>query len=137
MPGTTGQTMPPIRLLIDDDHPLPRQGLRQLCEGMGGFTLVAEAGMAPRRRLGPRDRAGRDPMDIVMPDVDGVEAIRHHGGDPLRRIIALTMYREEIHARRHPGGRCDFCSRPERGADRGHRGRDQAIPYHPSSPAVC
>jgi DNA-binding NarL/FixJ family response regulator len=35
--------MPPLRLLIADDHTLVRQGLRQLCEGMGGFTVVAEA----------------------------------------------------------------------------------------------
>ena len=35
--------MPPIKLLITDDHTLVRQGLRQLCEGMGGFTVVAEA----------------------------------------------------------------------------------------------
>ena len=35
--------MPPIRVLIADDHTLMRQGLRQLCEGMGGFTVVAEA----------------------------------------------------------------------------------------------
>ena len=35
--------MPPIRLLIADDHTLVRQGLRQLCEGLGGFMVVAEA----------------------------------------------------------------------------------------------
>ena len=35
--------MPPIRILIADDHTLMRQGLRQLCEGLGGFTVVAEA----------------------------------------------------------------------------------------------
>ena len=35
--------MPPIMILIADDHTLVRQGLRQLCEGMGGFAVVAEA----------------------------------------------------------------------------------------------
>jgi DNA-binding NarL/FixJ family response regulator len=35
--------MPPIRVLIADDHTLVRQGLRQLCEGLGGFAVVAEA----------------------------------------------------------------------------------------------
>ena len=35
--------MRPTRLLIADDHTLVRQGLRQLCEGLGGFVVVAEA----------------------------------------------------------------------------------------------
>ena len=35
--------MAPIKLLIAEDHTLVRQGLRLLCEGMGGFAVVAEA----------------------------------------------------------------------------------------------
>jgi NarL family two-component system response regulator LiaR len=97
MPGTMGQTMPPIRLLIADDHTLVRQGLRQLCEGMGGFTVVAEAedgvqAVALARTTQPDVIL----MDIVMPEVDGVQAIRQIVHDnPTARIIALTMYREE------------------------------------------
>ena len=49
MPGATGQTMPPIRLLIADDHTLVRQGLRQLCEGMGVSRWSPKPMMAPRR----------------------------------------------------------------------------------------
>ena len=30
--------MSQIKILIVDDHTLMRQGLRQLCEGLGGFT---------------------------------------------------------------------------------------------------
>jgi NarL family two-component system response regulator LiaR len=97
MPETTGQTMPPIRLLIADDHTLVRQGLRQLCEGMGGFSVVAEAedgaqAVAVARAAHPDVIL----MDIVMPEVDGVEAIRQIIQEiPTVRIIALTMYREE------------------------------------------
>lgn len=89
--------MPPIRILIADDHTLMRQGLRQLCGGLGGFAVVAEA------RNGAQAVALTDTtqpdvilMDIVMPDMDGVEAIRQivHA-TPGARIIALTMYREE------------------------------------------
>jgi len=74
-----------------------RQGLRQLCEGLGGFSVVAEAkngteAMALARTAQPDVIL----MDIVMPDVDGVEAIRQTmHGTPAARIIALTMYREE------------------------------------------
>lgn len=89
--------MPPIRILIADDHTLVRQGLRQLCEGLGGFTVVAEAengsvAVALARATKPDVIL----MDIVMPDVNGVEAIRQIMGEtPAARIIALTMYRRE------------------------------------------
>jgi two-component system, NarL family, response regulator LiaR len=97
MPEAAGQTIPPIRILIADDHTLMRQGLRQLCEGMGGFTVIAEAedgaqAVALTRTTQPDVIL----MDIVMPGVDGAEAIRQIMREtPGARIIALTMYREE------------------------------------------
>ncbi len=89
--------MSPIRLLIADDHTLVRQGLRQLCEGLGGFTVVAEAENGARAvALARTVQPDVILMDIVMPDVDGVEAIRQIIREtPAARIIALTMYRQE------------------------------------------
>ena len=89
--------MPPIRILIADDHTLVRQGLRQLCEGLGGFTVVAEAeNGAGAVALACKVQPDVILMDIVMPDVDGVEAIRQIVREtPVARIIALTMYRQE------------------------------------------
>jgi two-component system, NarL family, response regulator LiaR len=89
--------MPPIRILIADDHTLVRQGLRQLCEGMGGFMVVAEAeNGAQAAALARSAQPDVILMDIVMPVVDGVEAIRQIiDAIPTARIIALTMYREE------------------------------------------
>jgi NarL family two-component system response regulator LiaR len=89
--------MPPISILIADDHTLVRQGLRQLCEGLGGFTVVAEAANGSQVVVLAREtRPDVILMDIVMPDVDGVEAIRQIMGEtPAARIIALTMYRQE------------------------------------------
>jgi DNA-binding NarL/FixJ family response regulator len=89
--------MPPIRILIADDHTLVRQGLRQLCEGLGGFAVVAEAeDGAQAVALARTTRPDVILMDIVMPDVDGVAAIRQIVGEtPAARIIALTMYRQE------------------------------------------
>jgi len=89
--------MTAVRILIADDHTLMRQGLRQLCEGLGGFAVVAEAenGIQAVEQA----RAAQPDvilMDIVMPDVNGVQAIRDIvGTTPLARIIALTMYRQE------------------------------------------
>jgi NarL family two-component system response regulator LiaR len=89
--------MSSIRILIADDHTLMRQGLREICEGIGGFEVVGEAkhgaeAVALRKALEPDVVL----MDLAMPQVDGVEAIRQIIRDaPASRIIALTMYREE------------------------------------------
>jgi DNA-binding NarL/FixJ family response regulator len=89
--------MPSIRILIADDHTLVRQGLRQLCEGLGGFAVVAEAeNGAQAVALARTAQPDVILVDIVMPGVDGVEAIRQIlRGAPAARIIALTMYRQE------------------------------------------
>lgn len=89
--------MPPIRILIADDHTLMRQGLRQLCEGLGGFVVVAEARNGAQAVVAARTvQPDVILMDIVMPGVDGVEAIRQIVSEtPAARIIALTMYRQE------------------------------------------
>jgi NarL family two-component system response regulator LiaR len=89
--------MPRIRILIADDHTLMRQGLRQLCEGLGGCTVVAEAeDGAQAVALARTTQPDVILMDIVMPDVDGVAAIRQIMAEsPAARIIALTMYRQE------------------------------------------
>jgi len=89
--------MPPIRILIADDHTLMRQGLRQLCEGPGGFSVVAEARNGTEAvSLARAVQSDVILMDIVMPGLNGVEAIRQiMQATPATRIIALTMYRQE------------------------------------------
>ena len=89
--------MSPIKILIADDHTLMRQGLRQLCEGPGGFSVVAEArNGAQAVALVGTTQTDVILMDIVMPDMDGVEAIRQIMHEtPAARIIVLTMYRQE------------------------------------------
>jgi two-component system, NarL family, response regulator LiaR len=89
--------MSPIRILIADDHTLVRQGLRQLCEGMGGFCVVAEAEDGIQAiSLARTTRPDVTLMDMVMPDLNGVEAIRQIMREtPAARIIGLTMYHQE------------------------------------------
>jgi DNA-binding NarL/FixJ family response regulator len=86
-----------VSILIADDHTLMRQGLRQLCEGLGGFTVAAEAESGSQAvALARTTQPDVILMDIVMPGVNGVEAIRQIMREtPTARIIALTMYREE------------------------------------------
>ena len=89
--------MTPIRLLIADDHRLFRQGLRQLCELLGGFEVVGEAENGQEavdlaRRLKPDVIL----MDINMPILDGVQATHFITEEnPSARVIILTMYRQD------------------------------------------
>ncbi len=89
--------MSPIRILIADDHTLVRQGLRQLCEGVGNFDVVAEAeDGAQAVALAQSTQPDVILMDLVMPKLDGIEAIRQIMDEmPAARIIALTIYRQE------------------------------------------
>ena len=89
--------MTSIRILIADDHTLMRQGLCQICEGWGHFIVAAEAENGLQAiELARSTRPDVILMDMIMPDMDGVQAISKIVQDvPASCIIALTMYREE------------------------------------------
>lgn len=84
-----------IRILIADDHALMRQGLREICTSIGGWTVVGEAASgAEAVELWRATRPDVALMDLSMPGVDGTEAIRQIIREsPEARIIAFTMYR--------------------------------------------
>jgi DNA-binding NarL/FixJ family response regulator len=66
-----------IRLLIADDHPVVRDGLKGIFEASGEFEVVGEA--ANGREAVDRTAALRPDvvlMDLRMPVLDGVSAIR-------------------------------------------------------------
>jgi DNA-binding NarL/FixJ family response regulator len=83
-----------IRLLIADDHPVVRDGLRGIFEANGGFEVVGEA--ANGREAVDRAAALRPDvvlMDLRMPELDGVSAIRaltQRGIDA--RVLVLTTF---------------------------------------------
>ncbi|HEV7689046.1 MAG TPA: response regulator transcription factor, partial [Acidimicrobiia bacterium] len=85
---------PPVRLLVVDDHPVVRPGLRTFLETRADFEVVGEAGdgetaVAEAARLRPDVIL----MDLVMPGVDGLEAIgRIRAADPRARILVLTSF---------------------------------------------
>ena len=89
--------MPPIRVLIADDHRLFRQGLRQICETVGGFEVVGEAENGQVAvDLAHQLKPDVILMDINMPVLDGVQATSFIAENtPAVRVIILTMYRQD------------------------------------------
>ncbi len=87
----------PIRVLIADDHRLFRQGLGQIIESRGGFSLIGEANNGEEAvELARRLKPDVILMDIRMPVLDGVQAtsaITAESEDT--PVIVLTMYRED------------------------------------------
>jgi len=66
-----------IRVLLVDDHPMVREGMRRLLEGEGGFHCVGEVDSV-EEALEELERTKADivVMDIQLPGVDGVEGTR-------------------------------------------------------------
>ena len=86
-----------IRVLIVDDHAIVREGLRSLIATEPGMTLVGEAADGEAAvRLYSSLQPDVTLMDLVMPRMDGISAIREiKGQDPQARILVLTSFAED------------------------------------------
>ncbi|MGA3239256.1 MAG: response regulator transcription factor [Bryobacteraceae bacterium] len=88
----------PIRVLVVDDHPLLRDGVKALLDEQDDMELVAEAangreGIELFRMHNPDITL----MDLNMPDKNGIEAITAiRQAVPEARIIVLTTYSGDV-----------------------------------------
>jgi len=86
-----------LRVLIADDHPLFRQGLRVLVESAEDLTVVGEAQTgidAVAQTLDTQPDVVL--MDLNMPRLGGVEATqRIVASNPQTRVLILTMFEED------------------------------------------
>ena len=98
----TGSKRRPRRVLIVDDHPIVRQGLRRIMENEDDLIVCGEAETARDARTAIKELA----PDVVIADIslrqgDGIELVRdvraHH---PQLPILVLSMHDETIYAER-------------------------------------
>ena len=84
----------PVRVLVADDHPVVRAGLRALLSAEPGLAVVAEAGSGEETVLMARHHQPDVVlMDLRMPGAGGLAAIRQLSADqPGVRVVVLTTY---------------------------------------------
>jgi len=86
--------MPDVRVVIVDDHPLVREGLRSFLATVDGIDVVGEAVDGEEaQRVVNDERPDVVLMDLAMPNVDGIQATQAiTAAFPEVRIIALTSF---------------------------------------------
>jgi DNA-binding NarL/FixJ family response regulator len=86
-----------IRILLADDHPIVRRGLRALLDAEPDFEVVAEAGDgAEALKLAAEQEIDLAILDVTMPRMTGLQAARTLAArDPAPAVLVLSMHESE------------------------------------------
>jgi DNA-binding NarL/FixJ family response regulator len=104
--GMTANVLPVTnirrRVLIVDDHPIVRQGLKRMIDAESDLEVCGEADSEPNARNAVREL---DPdiviVDLSLQDGDGLELVRAvHAHHPEVPMLVLSMHDEAIYAER-------------------------------------
>lgn len=87
----------PIRLILADDHPIVRHGLRQIIKADNGLAIVAEVGEGKAALAAIQTHAPDVAvLDIDMPGLDGFAVVRALSTLQNRpEVVFLTMHSEQ------------------------------------------
>jgi two-component system LytT family response regulator len=92
--------MAELRILIVDDEPLARRGIRQMLAGEADVVVVGECRNG-REAVEALHRLNPDLvfLDVQMPDLDGFAVIREHGIERMPAVVFVTAHDEfAVHA---------------------------------------
>jgi DNA-binding NarL/FixJ family response regulator len=87
----------PTRVVVADDHPIVREGLRAVLGALADFELVGTAASGDEVvRVVRATQPDVVVMDLHMPNLDGVQATRHIlATQPDVTVLVLTMYDDD------------------------------------------
>ncbi|MHA7984248.1 response regulator [Rathayibacter sp. CAU 1779] len=82
-----------IRIVLVDDHPIVREGIRAMLSAFDDVEIVGQASAGPEAvELAARLRPDLVLMDLRMPGGDGVDASRAITAAGTARVVVLTTY---------------------------------------------
>jgi len=85
----------PIRVVIVDDHPMVREGLRSMLRD-AAIEIVGEAACgADVLRISREIEADVYLLDMTLPDIDGLDVLRQLRADaPKAAVLVVTMHQD-------------------------------------------
>src|SRR5215831_6765994 len=85
--------MKKIRILVADDEPLARRGVRQLLAPHPDMTVVGESRNGPET-LRALEALAPDLLflDVQMPEMDGFEVLRARGAERVPAVVFVTAH---------------------------------------------
>lgn len=91
-----------IRVMLVDDHPLMRQGMKTLIEQHGRFEVCGEADNAPRALdLVAKLQPDLAIVDISLQSTNGIELTKGlRGLCPATQVLIISMHDENVYAER-------------------------------------
>jgi CheY-like chemotaxis protein len=105
-----------VRILIADDDMRTAYALSALLRGKGAEVLVAETGKEALERLGTAPDVNLVLMDMMMPEMDGYEALRRLRADPrFARLPAIALTAKAMKDERErclSAGANDYLAKP-------------------------